>query len=94
MILRAAQDVVSNPDFDSMLDQTRDRVDEIEGELHCTMGWVGLFSPWRYSSRVARVYERGRQGTQQDHAQSQDHTQHWAMFQANGKTLDCPLDVL
>ncbi|BEI93296.1 uncharacterized protein CcaverHIS019_0509240 [Cutaneotrichosporon cavernicola] len=33
MILRAAQQVTEDPDFDEMLDQTRDRVDEIEG-LH------------------------------------------------------------
>ncbi|CAK9781101.1 hypothetical protein CC85DRAFT_282535 [Cutaneotrichosporon oleaginosum] len=33
MILRAAQQVTEDPDFDDMLDQTRDRVDEIEG-LH------------------------------------------------------------
>jgi hypothetical protein len=32
MILRAAQQVTEDPDFDEMLDQTRDRVDEIEGE--------------------------------------------------------------
>ena len=32
-MLRAAQRVVAIEDFDSMLDQTRDRVDEIEG-LH------------------------------------------------------------
>ena len=31
IILRAAQEVVSQPGFDEMLDQTRDRVDEIEG---------------------------------------------------------------
>jgi hypothetical protein len=33
MMLRAAQRVVAIEEFDSMLDQTRDRVDEIEG-LH------------------------------------------------------------
>jgi len=33
MTLRAAQQVVALEEFDSMLDQTRDRVDEIEG-LH------------------------------------------------------------
>lgn len=33
MILRAAQQVVAEEGFDDMLDQTRDRVDEIEG-LH------------------------------------------------------------
>lgn len=31
MVLRAAQRVVSVEGFDDMLDQTRDRVDEIEG---------------------------------------------------------------
>ena len=31
LILRAAQRVVSEPGFDEMLDQTRDRVDAIEG---------------------------------------------------------------
>lgn len=31
IILRAAQEVVSQPGFDDMLDETRDRVDEIEG---------------------------------------------------------------
>jgi hypothetical protein len=32
VILRAAQQVVAEEGFDDMLDQTRDRVDEIEGE--------------------------------------------------------------
>lgn len=32
-MLRAAQRVVSVEGFDAMLDQTRDRVDEIEGRL-------------------------------------------------------------
>lgn len=32
IILRAAQEVVSQAGFDDMLDETRDRVDEIEGE--------------------------------------------------------------
>lgn len=31
IILRAAQEVVSQDGFDDMLDETRDRVDEIEG---------------------------------------------------------------
>ena len=31
MVLRAAQRVVSVEGFDDMLDQTRDRIDEIEG---------------------------------------------------------------
>jgi hypothetical protein len=32
MLLRAAREVVEEEGFDDMLDQTRDRVDEIEGE--------------------------------------------------------------
>lgn len=31
LILRAAQECIAKPDFDSMLNQARDRVDEIEG---------------------------------------------------------------
>lgn len=38
IILRAAQDVVSRPGFDEMLDETRDRVDEIEGESYLARG--------------------------------------------------------
>ncbi|KAL7421906.1 hypothetical protein Q5752_003678 [Cryptotrichosporon argae] len=33
LLLRAAQEVVAQENFDAMLDQTRDRIDEIEG-LH------------------------------------------------------------
>lgn len=55
MILRAAQEVVSEPDFDSMLDQTRDRVDEIEGECtvkHARTGQGAVL--WRYIECEAR----------------------------------------
>lgn len=45
MILRAAQQVTADPDFDGMLDVTRDRVDEIEGERVVSQngnwGWTG-----------------------------------------------------
>lgn len=36
LLLRAAQRTVAQEEFDDMLDTTRDRVDEIEGE--CSVG--------------------------------------------------------
>lgn len=38
MILRASQEVVAQEEFDDMLDTTRDRVDQIEGQ--CL--WLGV----------------------------------------------------
>lgn len=40
IILRAAQEVVSQAGFDDMLDETRDRVDEIEGECFGLLWWA------------------------------------------------------
>lgn len=57
LILRAAQQVVAEEDFDSMLDQTRDRVDEIEGEF-CVLPVVGKThkSSWgNYSKAVVAL---------------------------------------
>jgi hypothetical protein len=41
MIVRAAQEVVAQDEFDDMLDTTRDRVDQIEGAYKLA-GWNGI----------------------------------------------------